>query len=45
MDERVCQECQFWVPKDDENIDGRCHWEPVLVEKRADEWCGQWKRK
>lgn len=38
-----CNTCRYWR-RDDHTLEkGRCQIWPMTIEKRGDEWCGQWQ--
>lgn len=39
---RICQTCDFFV---ESAPYGRCHWQPVSVQKGANDWCGQYRQR
>ena len=40
---KTCSDCALWVPEHQSSTMGGCHCNPVVVRKRRDDWCGQWK--
>jgi len=42
---KICSECMLWVPEREGSNRGSCHCNPLIVQTRKTDWCGQFRGK